>query len=873
LASPYTERNICDIENDTWYHIRIDFETSANGYLGIPQHKHRIYVNQVYQGEYDNYTEKVGVYRTTMSSYPVTGTPIVYYDAIDYSWDTDYEIHRNTVRAEYEEVIDVMSYTIDRNLDMVSTANFVLYNPRGDLNNTWKDRIFNQIYIYGRTCYGEYGFQHDTIGQTPSNWTTNMTVVGSHAGRYKLLKMVPVNSASKTIAAQTNGTVEYSIYPTANCNLNLLIGDSTNVVLYLKNGTFWHYDSGDLIDSKIPYKEDEWLHLKIDFECGAGGYKGLSADTFQVYYRSESEKAWKCIYPIDFNNAADSLDYFYLYAATGSSDIYFASVDVSWGSNYHENNCFYPIPLFQGRIKNIEVQKNRLSVDCEGLLSSLSDQELEDVSFIQDKVEIEDVTDANWLECKIIGTDPAVSPEWTNDEWIGKGISIEDKTTTDDITVSQKAGTGYYKTINGDDFTPDVEQGDYTDSWDNDANFWDVVWVAEFNMFLEFTITPATTPTKIVIPYIIYCTSWGRWRFDPKLYVYNYHDSCWDYVEHIEADDKSLHFEEITTNPTYYMSNAGAGNDTIKIKINSGQTELWFYASKSSITLYYMRVDIYETYPAVPRVYVITDNTDNDLQQTAHSFTDDYVEAGDYVRIISRNDKIIDSLVTGFGNKDIKTSTNYSGMKVYGLTPLDVVKKLSKVDGFNFWVDYFGAFHYTDDFSGTTHTLTDSDVLDAEKVKIIYSKEEFYNQAKVYGYENIESDWYRDDTSASTYGIVRSKILKDDTITSKIEGNALAESFVNRHKDINPSCVIAVLNRPEIDIGHTITLTLRHLTTEDFTVEGITYSKRKGKDTQLYMILRLGNQPTNLPTEKRIGLYIKELDEKIKTRLSGVMSG
>jgi len=168
-SSPWTETTVCAIENNAWYHIRVDFETSADGYLGIPQYKHRIYVNQVYKGEYNNYAEKVGVYRTVMSSYSYTNTPSLYYDAIDYSWADGYFTNRNLNNTYYPE-----GYYISKSYDL-GNADYYYYQNLTFSRSLGPDTNFTLQY---RTSAN-----NETWSEWSSALTSNITI-NAYKDRY-----------------------------------------------------------------------------------------------------------------------------------------------------------------------------------------------------------------------------------------------------------------------------------------------------------------------------------------------------------------------------------------------------------------------------------------------------------------------------------------------------------------------------------------------------------------------------------------------------------------------------------------------------------------------------------------------------------------
>jgi hypothetical protein len=83
-------------EDNTWYHVRIDFERTINGYMGLGQNNYQLVINESIYGPYSlkaNYdVERVQVQTNTgeLGYY-------FYVDAVGYSWDSEYNISDNLV--------------------------------------------------------------------------------------------------------------------------------------------------------------------------------------------------------------------------------------------------------------------------------------------------------------------------------------------------------------------------------------------------------------------------------------------------------------------------------------------------------------------------------------------------------------------------------------------------------------------------------------------------------------------------------------------------------------------------------------------------------------------------------------------------------
>jgi len=86
-------QNIVSCNDNTWYHVRVDFECGSGAYQGLSADHFYIYINGQRYGEFDfrvagNNIELMGIF--------VWGTSVLFnFDAIGYSWDPNYNIGDN----------------------------------------------------------------------------------------------------------------------------------------------------------------------------------------------------------------------------------------------------------------------------------------------------------------------------------------------------------------------------------------------------------------------------------------------------------------------------------------------------------------------------------------------------------------------------------------------------------------------------------------------------------------------------------------------------------------------------------------------------------------------------------------------------------
>ncbi len=102
--------------------------------------------------------------------------------------------------------------------------------------------------------------------------------------------------------------------------------------LEVRDGASWV----DIIDNGV--NVDQWYHIRIDFECTAGGYSGLSQYDYYVYVDGVRYGAY------DFNsNQAQIDDLKLLTGNVAVAKSYIDALGYSWFSNYTVDDNQYPI--------------------------------------------------------------------------------------------------------------------------------------------------------------------------------------------------------------------------------------------------------------------------------------------------------------------------------------------------------------------------------------------------------------------------------------------------------------------------------------------------------------------------------------------------
>lgn len=103
-----THDTTVDCFDNTWYHLRVDFEHGAGSYLGLSADTWNLWINGVKIGTYSFSTAGGTADRIVLA----TATPDLgyrgYYDAISYSWDENYNIHDNIIPETFDLGIETI---------------------------------------------------------------------------------------------------------------------------------------------------------------------------------------------------------------------------------------------------------------------------------------------------------------------------------------------------------------------------------------------------------------------------------------------------------------------------------------------------------------------------------------------------------------------------------------------------------------------------------------------------------------------------------------------------------------------------------------------------------------------------------------------
>ncbi len=285
--------NVQAFSADIWYHHRIVWDSGTDTYDW--------YIDGSLVA--NNVAFRYGLTSITRTYWISSGTSTGYHtyiDAIGYSWDNDYMVGWN--REEYAFFGDYPA---------------------------------------------AYSFEGDDIGDNPAGFSVlesggTVNVIGGIGGHKKVVELHDIDAGNNIIlvrtfsSAKTSGTIEVWIRmgQTDKINYIYLYSDVwPNPILDLRiesNGEF-KIDHGGGRTYIQDYVANQWYHIKIDFECGAGGYKGLAADTFNFYVDGVLlVDGWSFI-----NNAVNLLSIYFITHTTQADAYYYVdALDYSWSPGY-----------------------------------------------------------------------------------------------------------------------------------------------------------------------------------------------------------------------------------------------------------------------------------------------------------------------------------------------------------------------------------------------------------------------------------------------------------------------------------------------------------------------------------------------------------
>ncbi|MHA2039133.1 MAG: hypothetical protein ACW98X_22125, partial [Promethearchaeota archaeon] len=366
------------VSDNTWYHIRIDFECGSGGYEGLSPDTFHIYIGDTKYSDipFYNAVDTIDIFRLTGGTVPQV---VWYIDAVSFSWDPNYNVRDNldeglSLNFENSSVLDWMGYSLDGLANKTILGNSTIPMPQGgphsiqvfgnDSIGTIHESAVRYFYLEPITIItpenktytepmsgyypGSYGFENEEDGTESTDIEfidTDLTnsgginsIISSSSSHRKVLQLND-NSAIERVdirsfldSPQGNGTIEWywkSSDVSQPCHFDVRNSDSARIRITILQNKFQYWD-GSFHDI-VSIISDTWYHLRIEFECGSGGYKGLAADTYYVYINGEQYG------PYGFASVVNNLDDLRISTDDGYTGYlnYFDAIGYSWDPNYN----------------------------------------------------------------------------------------------------------------------------------------------------------------------------------------------------------------------------------------------------------------------------------------------------------------------------------------------------------------------------------------------------------------------------------------------------------------------------------------------------------------------------------------------------------
>lgn len=271
--------DICSLNNNEWYNLKIIFETSDSGFHSLGNDKVQVFVNNTDYGVYDMRGLKdYENFRFRKYYFHTNIVQELNIDNLDYSWSPDYVESRST-NPYYEDLRDT-----------------------GFLDD-WDISYAYNCYVMVNGSYDA----HKKYVELFDNITTNL-----------------IHYYDYFSTNQEYGTIEFWI-KTTDATYQNYINLAGAYRFQIDADKFQYYD-GSWNDVGLGATDNTWYHIRMDFECGTGGYDGLSADTWTLWIDGVEYGTY------NFDNVKVSVGNIYFRTNEGDSNYHFSidSLSHSW---------------------------------------------------------------------------------------------------------------------------------------------------------------------------------------------------------------------------------------------------------------------------------------------------------------------------------------------------------------------------------------------------------------------------------------------------------------------------------------------------------------------------------------------------------------
>ena len=356
---------------NTWHYLRIDFDFSQSGWQ--LQFDDTVYGSGYALEFWDGSTSEVEILYSRSYASGCNGNYGMWFDAIGYSWDPNYNIEDNKnegllLNFTSNKALEVNNYSIGGNTELTIPGMYVVPMPEDGLHtiqmtgtdwngaqNQSELRYFtvqtknitintptNDTYTAPMSGYylGTYGFEGDADGSDPAGLPvgetpgTSVQVISEIDGHKKVVELYD-NSGTQcyfeNVFSQDYGTIELWFRTTSTTEgSGIAIFDSVGgPIMYLTQTTNkWRYWDGSWHDL-CALANNDWDHVRFDFEHTAGGYMSLGLNQWYVYIDGTRYGPFvmQNLDPYKIQIATD--------AANAEYSVYYDAIGYSWDPDYN----------------------------------------------------------------------------------------------------------------------------------------------------------------------------------------------------------------------------------------------------------------------------------------------------------------------------------------------------------------------------------------------------------------------------------------------------------------------------------------------------------------------------------------------------------
>lgn len=367
------------VYDNTWYHIKVEFECSTGNYHGLVQDSWRFYVDGELFGDF-NFQNNID--NVSQIYFFTRGSDInykYYIDAVGFSWDLNYQIGDN----RYEGLLlsfntafnpDWLGYSLDGLANKTISGNVTIPLPSNGTHNiqVFGNDSFNNKYestlrqfsidtkfleiitpenkTYLSPMSGYYpatlGFEHDLEGENPLNCIVEeiggeINIVDNVDGHNKVVAVDDTSTSDFPYfynafdSPQTYGSYEFwarTTDATGFQGLRLYSGSiiDSNVLVdfVISNENFRYYDGAwhDITNCD----DNKWYHIEISFECTTGGYRELNQYKFKVWINGTEYGQFSMWYN---KSSADRVQF--MGGNPEVQTLFIDAIGYSWDPNYN----------------------------------------------------------------------------------------------------------------------------------------------------------------------------------------------------------------------------------------------------------------------------------------------------------------------------------------------------------------------------------------------------------------------------------------------------------------------------------------------------------------------------------------------------------